>query len=267
VLDTIPGPYGVPLQRLGNNQNSFARFDGPVFASVPAGAKVSYSAIVAQPSTLVSAILLDSAAGRPELRVTWTATPPVLGLFGQTGALQLIDGKVTDLGGGAYRLLLVALNTTGSALDVSATFYVTRGTENAGLNVGLYAGAQMAGVGHLGEGYVPPGSIQGSNLFEGLDPADALRDAGGLPDLRPMPGGPLEAVVPVLSETDIYRRPRLNIDTLGAVSLNTGPMAAPADALHNSTLDPVRLIDRDDIVTAALQRRVLVSGSDRRCPV
>jgi len=44
-------------------------------------------------------------------------------------------------------------------------------------------------------------------------------------------------------------------------------MAAPADALHNSTLDPVRLIDRDDIVTAALQRRVLVSGSDRRCPV
>ena len=82
-VDTVPGPYGFPLQWLGNNLNAFARFDGPVIASLPPGERIAFSMIVAAPTSLVSAILLDAAAGRPELRITWTANPPTVGLLGQ----------------------------------------------------------------------------------------------------------------------------------------------------------------------------------------
>lgn len=269
--DTIPGPFNVPLQRVVSNQNAFARFDSPATTTteafvVPVGAKLSCSVIVAQNTSQISALLFDSSAGRPELRVFWTDTPPTAGIFGLTAAFQLETGTVTDLGGGAYRLLLEAVNTTSAPLAASISYYITRGSD-AGVNVGMYAGAMMAGVGHLGEGWIPQNALSGAGLVEGIDPVDAILGAGTIPDLRPVAGGPLDAATAPLTEHDIYHRPRLAQDTLGAVSLNTAPLVSAQPILQQSTLDPVRLIDSADILTAQVERRVLTSGSDRRCPV
>lgn len=269
--DTIPGPYNVPLQRLSSNQNAFARFDGPSTASgqaftVPVGAKLSYSVIVAQNNAQISAILFDSSAGRPELRVFWTDTPPTAGIFGLTSAFQLVTGTVTDLGGGAYRLLLEAVNTTAAPLEASLSYYVTRGSDS-GVNVSMYAGAQMAGVGHLGEGWVGQNALSGTNLVEGVDPDAAILGLGTVPDMRPVESGPLVTSSAPQTVHDIYYRPRIAQDTLGAVSLNTAPVVSAQPVLHQNTLDPVRLIDNAEVVTAQAQRRVLASGDNRRCPV
>ena len=262
--NTIPGPFNVPLQRLGNNTNAFARFDGQPFSSLASGQKVSFTAIIAQPTSLISAILLDSTAGRPEVRVTWTTTPPTVGLFGTTAGLQLSHGEVVDLGGDTWRVVLEAVNTTVSAITVLPTFYVTRGVENTGLNVGMYAGALMAGQGNLGNGFVFPDAVPGTNTLVGVDPATAIRDLSDLtPDLRAVVSGPLDGAAPLLSTEDVYGRPRLSPDTRGGATLNPGAMLSPARSRSGLRLDSVRLLDQEDVLTAH-QRRTIMPGGPQR---
>lgn len=261
--DTIPGPYNVPLERVSNNLNAFARFDGGTFVSLPPGEKMSFSAIVGTPTSLNSAILLDSAAGRPELRVDWTLASPGIGLLGQTANLRALSGTVEALGSNLFRLTLIALNTTSSALDVAPTFYVTRGVQNVGLNVGMYAGAMMAGIGHLGAGFIEEATVPGTFGLAGVDPDDALTSTlSAALDLRPLAGGALDDQGRATG-ADLHRRPRLAPDTIGAVSLNTGPVLTPSDAVLPLVFDAGQLIDPGDVLTAKKSRTVLAAAPTR----
>lgn len=261
--NTVPGPFGVPLQWLGNNQNAFSRFDGPVVATVGPGGRFALSLIVAQPTALVSAILLDTADGRPELRVTWSDSPPTITQFGTTATFALMTAELTDLGGGAWRLFLEAENTGTAPLDVTPSIYVTRGAENSGLSVGFFAGAMMAGPGHLGTGFVFPGALPGTAAQEGLRPEVMVVAAGALPDLRPVAAGPLDGSGQATG-ADLYRRYRRLPDTVGAVTLNPATEVGVSDETFSAMLDPVRLTGLQEALEAARRRRVLPASPPRR---
>lgn len=266
--DTVPGPYGVPLQWLGSNLNAFARFEGPVIASLMPGERIAFSVVVAQPTALVSAIVLDSAAGRPELRVTWSDNPPNVGLLAQLASFAARAGSVTDLGGGQWRLELEAENTTAAPIDVTPIVYVTRDVANSGLNVGFYAGAMMAGLGHLGTGFVETGAVPGIGSFEGIDPTEAVFSVTeGAEDLRPVAGGPLAGAGVSGTGTDLYLRYRNVPDTVGAVTLAPGIVASPEPFSMASILDQVRLIDQADVLSATRRRTVLPAAPPRRIGV
>ncbi len=263
--DSVPGPYGVPLQWLGNNLNAFARFDGPVIWSLAPGERIGFSVIVAQPTTLVSAILLDATAGRPELRITWTGNPPTVALLAQTAGFAARVGTLTDLGSGLWRLYLEAENTTAGAIDVTPSLYVTRDVGNSGLNVGLYAGAMMAGTGHLGTGFVEAGAVPGTSPLDGIDPLDAILSVTeGAEDLRPVDGGPLAGVGTTSAGADLYLRYRTAPDTVGAVTLSPAPVLTPDLYAMSTAFDAVRLIDQDDVLNAGLRRTVLPAAPSRR---
>lgn len=266
--DTVPGPYGVPMQWLGNNQNAFSRFDGPTIVSLAPGERIRLSLIVAQPSALVSAILLDSLVGRPELRVFWTGSPPGVGLLAQTAGFAARIGTVTDLGAGLWRLYLEAENTTAGAIDVVPSVYVTRDVSNSGLNVGFYAGSVMAGTGHLGTGYVEADAVPGTGAVDGVDPAEALGAViEGGEDLRPLTAGPLAGVGAAAGRADFYLRHRNLPDTAGAVSLQPATAVAGEPINLATGIDLVRLVDQQDILTAASRRTVLPAAPDRRVGV
>lgn len=266
-LNTVPGPYNVPLQWTGNNLNSFSRFQASVGKTVDPGETIAFSAIVAQPTALVSALLFTSSIGSPELRVTWTTTPPTVGLFGQTSALMTTKGVVTDLGNNTYRLFLEATNTSASAQLATPILYVTRGIENAGLQVGMYAGNLMAGCGNLGTGFVPEGALPGTNGQDGVTPEEAVISFSSGLDLRPVVAGPLDGSGSPLAATDGYFRVRKSPDTIGAVSLNTGSSLRPEAARSALNFDAVRLIDANDILTAQRDRTVLPASQSRRIGV
>lgn len=266
--DTVPGPYTVPLQWLGNNLNAFSRFDGPVIASLPPGERIRVSLIVANPTALVSALLLDSVAGRPELRVTWTANPPGIGLLAQTAGFAARVGAVTDLGGGHWRLYLEAENTTAAAIDVIPSIYVTRDVANSGLNVGFYAGSVMAATGNLGNGYVEAGAVPGTGALPGVDPVLAIGAVDdGAEDLRPLAAGPLAGTGGTAGTADLYLRHRNAPDTAGAVTLEPASVIAGEPLNLAAGLDLVRLIDQEDILTAASRRTVLPASPVRRIGV
>ncbi|MEM1162096.1 MAG: hypothetical protein AAGJ28_14270, partial [Pseudomonadota bacterium] len=194
-LDTVPGPFNVPLQRVGNKLNAFSRFQAPEIPNVPAGARVGFSIIVAQPTSLTSALVLDAGRhGAAELRVSWPATPPSLSMINEFSDLRIVAATLTDLGAATWRMHLVVENQTTRPVDVIPSFYVTRGIENVGLDVGMYAGNVMAGIGHLGSGFVYPDAVPGPSPLLGIDPCEAVECPDGAAlDLRPIPGGPLEA--------------------------------------------------------------------------
>lgn len=221
-LDTVPGPFAQPLQWLSNNQSGLARFDHAAPLIAPPGACLSLQAIVSAPTALSSGIMLASPAGEVALKVNWIDTPPSSALMGRPGGLAAVEGGLDILAPDLYRLRIVARNRTPDSLEVRPALQVTAGIENAGLNVGLYAGCLMAGPGHLGHGFVEHGD---SSLVErqGLDPALALRNpCGVLPDLRPIEGGPLDRACPVRGP-DILGHARLAPETLGAITLNPAP--------------------------------------------
>ena len=266
--DTVPGPYDAPLQWLGNNLNAFSRFDGPVIASLAPGARIAFTLIVAQPTALVSAILLDSSAGRPELRVTWSTNPPGVGLLGQVANFAARVGTVTDLGGGTWRLYLEAENTTAAPIDVTPSVYVTRDVSNSGLDVGFYGGTMMAGTKHLGTGFARMGAVPGTGALDGVDPATALESvADSFEDLRPLAGGPLESVGVLAGASDIYHRYRLTPDTVGAVSLNTAEVVQGSEQVLPAVLDAVPLVDQQDVVTATSRRTVMPAIPSRTIEV
>lgn len=266
--DTVPGPFDAPLQWLGNNQNAFSRFDGPVIASLAPGARIAFTLIVAQPTALVSAILLDSSTGRPELRVTWTSNPPGIGLLGQVADFAARVGTVTDLGGGTWRLYLEAENTTLAPIDVTPSVYVTRDVSNSGLNVGFYGGAMMAGTRHLGTGFSRMGAVPGTGALEGIDPGDALESVmDGVEDLRPVVGGPLDNVGVLAGSADFYHRYRLVPDTAGAVTLQAAEVVQGGELVLPTVLDAVPLVDQQDVVTAMARRTVMPAIPVRRIEV
>lgn len=267
-LNTLPGPYNVPLQWTGNNLNSFSRFQASVGKTVDPGERIAFSAIVAQPTALVSALLFSSTAGNPELRITWTATPPTVELFGQTSALMTTNGALTALGNNTYRMFLEAENTTTSPVTVTPILYVTRGVENAGLQVGMYAGNLMAGCGNLGTGFVEADALPGTNAQDGIIPEDAVETyTASLLDMRPVTGGPLEGSGTPVASTDSYFQVRKAPDTIGAASLNIGPVLRPRAVRSALGFDAARLIDANDILTAQRDRTVLPASQSRRIGV
>lgn len=143
--DTIPGPFGRPLQRLGNAQNAFARLEGPALARLDPGARAVITTIVASPTTLSSALVLASACGQAELHVDWTEVPPTFLLSDRRAGLAIKAGTVEGLGLNIWRLALEASNETGEPISVKPSLHVTSGIGNAGIAVGLYAGLLRAG--------------------------------------------------------------------------------------------------------------------------
>lgn len=143
--DTIPGPFGRTLERLGNAQNPFARIDGPLIADLEPGARAIFSAVVAAPTALSSALALEGASGQAELRVDWTETPPGYVLADRRAGLVASAGAVEALGFGAWRLALEARNDAAEAIAVRPSLHVASGIGNAGLAVGLYAGLLRVG--------------------------------------------------------------------------------------------------------------------------
>ena len=143
--DTIPGPFGQPLQRLGNAQNAFARLEGPPVPSVGPGARGVFTAVVAAPTTLTSALVLTSASGQAELHVDWTEVPPTFVLVSRRAGLAVEAGTVEGLGLDIWRLALQARNEMPGAVAVKPALHVASGIGNAGMSVGLYAGLLRTG--------------------------------------------------------------------------------------------------------------------------
>lgn len=143
--DTIPGPFGQPLQRLGNAQNAFARLDGPPLVRLDPGERAIFTAVVAAPTTLSSALVLASATGQVELHVDWTDVPPTFVLLERRASLAVKAGAVEGLGLDLWRLGLEACNETASAFAVKPQLHIASGIGNAGIAVGLYAGLLRAG--------------------------------------------------------------------------------------------------------------------------
>ena len=138
--DQMPGPYARSLVRLGNNRNAFARVEARFPSRVHPGERVSFGLIVARPTALVSAICLGSEAGCPELRIRWSNWPPGRWLLGAGAGLCPVRGEVIALNDETFAVMLVAENTTGSALDVTPALHVAHGIENVGLDVGMHVG-------------------------------------------------------------------------------------------------------------------------------
>lgn len=192
-MNTVPGPFAIPMQRVGNNQNGFSRLEGPVLGRCEPGERFSASLAIAQPTSLTSALTLGSVRCTAELMIDWRTTPPTTHLSRPRGTLQAKAGGITALGGETWRLWLEVENTGADPQDIRLGLHISRGTENVGLLLGMYAGMAMAGPGHLGNGFVPSGTALGPDCIEGVDPARALHSVDETaPDLRPLPGGPLE---------------------------------------------------------------------------
>ena len=154
--DTIPGPFGQPLQRLGNAQNAFARLEGPPLGYLEPGARAIFTAVVAAPTTLSSALLLTSAFGQAELHVDWTEVPPAFVLYDRREGLAVMAGTVEGLGLETWRLALEARNETRDAIAVKPSLHVASGIGNAGMAVGLYAGLLRADCAAATRGHPAP---------------------------------------------------------------------------------------------------------------
>ena len=263
--DTIVGPTGVPLQRVGNNLNAFSYFSAGTVHGLQPGERFAFSMIVSDVTAIISALLLDAVPNKPEMRVDWQTVPPTVSVLGASASLQTVAGTVTDLGGGAYRMYLEAENTTAMPVDIAPIFYVTRGVENVGLDVGMYAGSAMAGNGHLGNGFTLAGSVPGSNPVTGFDPGEAFVDeTAALLDLRPIAGSLLDTAEPVTAaQTDLYGRFRTAPETIGAVALNTVEPAAASDLSVATTIDAAHALDEAEVLSAFRNRTVLPDRQTR----
>lgn len=264
--DTIIGPTGVPLQRVSNNLNGFAFFSAPVVHTLAPGEGFAFNMIVSDVTAVVSALLIDSSSGKPEMRVNWQTSPPSVTILGATAPLRAITGTVTELGGGAYRMLLQVENTTATPIDVTPIFYVTRGVENVGLDVGMYAGAAMAGNGHLGTGFTYRDTVPGTDPVLGFDPGAVYIDhQTPLLDLRPIAGSSLEVASggAALPNSDLYKRFRRPPETIGAVSLNATDSASPSNVVIPLTINPVHALDEAEIISAFRSRTILPASPVR----
>jgi hypothetical protein len=143
--DTIPGPFGQPLERAGNAQNAFARLDGPPLASLEPGSRAVFTVVVAAPTALSSALMLTSGFGQTELHVDWTDVPPTFALVSRRAGLVIQAGTVEGIGLDIWRLALAARNEMAEPVSVKPSLHVASGIRNAGMAVGLYAGLLRTG--------------------------------------------------------------------------------------------------------------------------
>ena len=134
--DTIPGPLGQPLQRLGSAQNAFARLQGPAVAGLEQGDLAVFTAVVAAPTALTSALVLTGAFGQAELHVDWTEAVPLCRSIARRAGFAIEATSLEGLGFNAWRIGLAARNAGREAVAVTPTFYVTSGIGNAGMAVG-----------------------------------------------------------------------------------------------------------------------------------
>jgi len=260
-------PFGVDLQRLESNGNSFARFQGAALHDLAPGARFAFSALVAEPSVVVSALLIFSDVATPEMRVTWTDSPPSVVVLGQGGALSAVEGRLDDLGGDLWRLELTVENASAAAITVQPYFYVTRSPLNDGVEGGMFGGATMAGPGHLGTGFVGPDATPGTGAIPGVDPAAALTSVDSVgPDLRPLGGGPLEGAG-TLAGADFYSRIRVAPDTIGAVTLNPLDPDAPEDLSQGHTITATAVLAAADFASADDRRQAHPGSPERIIPV
>lgn len=257
--DTIVGPTGIPLQRVGNSLNAFSFFSEGVVHSLLPGERFAFSIIVSDVTALVSALMLDAVPNKPEVLVDWQTSPPTVSVIGTNESLQAITGTVADLGGGAYRMYLQAENTTAAPLDITPIFYVTRGVENIGLDVGMYAGSAMAGNGHLGNGFTFADSVPGTDPISGFDPDAVFQSIDEtLLDLRPIPGSRLETAAPVAdAKTDLYGRYRATPETVGAAALNAVEPILVSDLALGISLEAAHAFDEAEVLSAFANRTVL----------
>lgn len=221
-LQTLPGPFAVPLRWLGGGQSPYAHFEQVAPIQVPPREEISFSVLVSTPSVRSSGLVLRSAKGNAALKVYWVDQPASTTIVGQCDGLAALDGGMTDLGGGCARMWLTARNQTDESVAVQPLMQVSAGVENAGMNLGLYAGCAMAGIGNLGNGFVKPSGVSGISLC-GLDPEACVRGATAhQPDLRPIEGGPLDRAV-ANAGPDLMGNQRLSPETIGALTLNPVP--------------------------------------------
>ncbi len=253
------------MQRVGSNLNAFSYFSAGVVHSLQPGERFAFSMIVSDVTAIISALLLDALPNRPEMRVDWQTSPPTVSIVGAGASLQTVAGDVTDLGGGGYRMFLEAENTTAAPVDVAPIFYVTRGMENVGLEVGMYAGSAMAGNGHLGNGFTTAGSVPGSDPVAGFDPSEVFQDeTDALLDLRPVQGSALDTIAPVsLTRPDLYRRYRTSPETIGAVALSVVESTAVSDLTIGTSADAVHALDEAEILSAFHKRTMLPDSPPR----
>jgi hypothetical protein len=104
-----------------------------------------FTAVVAVPTTLSSALVLTSAFGQVELHVDWTRVPPGFLLIERKTGLAVEAGTVEGLGLNIWRLALAARNKMPDAAAVKPSLHVASGIGNAGMEVGLYAGLLRTG--------------------------------------------------------------------------------------------------------------------------
>lgn len=138
--NAIPGPGHYELHRVGNKLHAYAWFQHRIRSCVPPGMTAILSVTVAGVTALKSALVFAGVSGRPELRIDWTTTPPRAAILVRNSTTQAGEGWVTPVGRDFWRLSLRLTNTRSDPIHVMPTFYVTRGVENAGLDLGLFAG-------------------------------------------------------------------------------------------------------------------------------
>lgn len=109
------------------------------------GTRAVFTAVIAAPTTLSSALVLASPCGQAELHVDWTEVPPTFVLMNRRTALTVKAGTVEGLGLGVWRLALDASNETTEAITVKPALHIASGIGNAGMAAGLYAGLLRAG--------------------------------------------------------------------------------------------------------------------------
>jgi hypothetical protein len=95
---------------------------------------------IGEVSALKSALVFAGVPGRPELRVDWTTARPRTAVLMGSDEDLIVDGSARPLGREFWRLSLEMTNTSTRQIFLMPTFYVTRGVENAGLDLGLHAG-------------------------------------------------------------------------------------------------------------------------------
>ena len=147
----IPGPFGACLRKVGNRRNAFARLQRDEPYQLSPGKEVVFGVTVARSTSIVSALVLHAAEDQLELRVRWTSMPPEIRLLSRSGALHASQSFAVPIGGEAYSVVLGAENISDRTMNITASFYISRGVENAGLSAGMYAGAVTLkpGIEHL----------------------------------------------------------------------------------------------------------------------
>ncbi len=138
--DAIPGPGKSKLHRVGNKLYAYAWFQHRVPTTIREGMTAILALTVSEVSVLKSALVFVGAPGRPELRIDWTTSKPRTATLIGLGTSYTGEGWVTPIGRDFWRIRFQLTSETPDPVHLMPTFYIARGVENAGLDLGLHAG-------------------------------------------------------------------------------------------------------------------------------